>query len=225
MQKGKSKFEFIVGDVNKAVQDINQFLTMNKYKEYNSNGTVYYMFNDIWMMGKVSLEYYVEGNKVTVLAYLRTPDKALMLDDSIVGAMGKQAYLSKLQPLFNALSNNKGDADAVQNDVRPTYQEETMSTTHATQNNKTVGAGTNDMVEQMRKSKNKFAFIAFGVSIVSLLMMLCGVMLNVFILAFAFYFAYVGLSSEKKGFSIAAFVMLGLTVAIFLFFVMIGLML
>lgn len=206
----KSRFTFTVNDTQLALQLINSFLTTNKYTPQNTDGATWFLFNDPFLTGKSGFEYSINGNEVEILAYIGTYKKPKPLDDGFVAAVAKQTTRSKLQPLFEELHKLSSvasvqntapaqDASAFQNAVPAegvAPAQSTMSQTNVVTN----------FEAQTKASKNKFAIIAFVCSIISLLCSCFGLAFGIIIQILIYYFAYVGLQSEKKGLSIAAFV-------------------
>lgn len=212
MAQGKTEFIITVSDVNSAVQLINHFLQTNNYRQMNSNGVIWYQFNDPMVIGKAGLEYYVNGNQITILAYLKTFDNPIKLDNDLVGALGKQAYMNKLNPLLNQLrvnneSNYKGGY--AQNNYNDAYGQSNYNGGY-TQNNYnngyTQGNMINNMEIEVKQSKNKFSVLALVMSVLSLIMSCFGGLFGVFVQIVIYYFAYIGLKSEKRGMAISAIV-------------------
>ena len=65
------------------------------------------------------------------------------------------------------------------------------------------------------EGKNKQAVIGFILAIIGLLLSCIGMMYGWIVYFIVFYFAYNGMSSEKKGLSIATFVLCALSILIF----------
>ena len=200
MAQGKTNYTFTVNAPIQTIHNLMQnFLNANGYKANNKDGVVYYSYYDgIW--GYRFLEYYVNGNQLTVLAYIGSFKKPCLLDDGMVAMASKQDYKSRLIPLFNAineLNNNWGMTPQMM------YDNAVYSNTQ-----------TNQFTADVNKSKEKMAIAGFIISIVGLLLSCFGVYFGAVIVALEIYFAVSGLKTSKKGFSIATFVISGLSVLI-----------
>ena len=103
MSQGKTEFKFRVNaDITVVESLIRNWLNANGFSFQPKPGANYYAFNDPMLKGKRGLEYYINGNEVTILAYLGTYEKHQDLE-GFVGALPKQAYRNELNPLFEEL--------------------------------------------------------------------------------------------------------------------------
>lgn len=206
----KSRFTFTVNDTQLALQLINSFLTTHKYTPQNTDGATWYLFNDPILTGKSGFEFSINGNEVEILAYIGTYKKPKPLDNGFVAAVAKQATLNKLQPLFNELHKLSGVGAPVQNtvDAQPVSAVQNTAPTQATPAQPTMAQSYTpaNFEEQAKVGKNKFAIIAFVCSLISLVCSCFGVAFGVIIQILIYYFAALGLKSEKKGLAIAAIV-------------------
>lgn len=198
MAKGKTNYTFTVNASQQDIHNLMQnFLSANGYQPNNEAGVVYYKYYDgIW--GNRFLEYYINGNQLTILAYIGTFKKPCLLDDSMVAMASKQDYKNKLVPLFNAINGlnmNGGMAQPMGNVPYTNTQ-------------------TNQFAADVNKSKEKMAIAGFIISIVGLLLSCFGIYFGAIIIALEIYFAVSGLKTSKKGFSIATFVISGVSILI-----------
>ena len=113
MAKGKTQFDFVVNAPFQVVNNtIQNYLVANKFQPIE--GVVWgqqgsYLFNDPLVEGKRGFDYVIQGNRVTIWAYVGSSNKPMPLDDSLVGAMPKQRYKNLLTPLFQELEKFNGN--------------------------------------------------------------------------------------------------------------------
>ena len=107
MARGKSNYTFTVNANPQAINNLmHNFLKANGYNIANQDGITYFQYFDV-IWGNRFLEYYIQGNQITILAYIGTFKKPTLLDDSFVGMAAKQDYKNKLLPLFEELKKIK----------------------------------------------------------------------------------------------------------------------
>lgn len=103
MSQNKTVFQFKV-NANIAMVEtvIRNWLAANQYQYEARPNANYYAYNDPMLKGKRGLEYYINGDVVTILAYMGTFEKPMALE-GFVGALPKQSYRNDLNPLFEEL--------------------------------------------------------------------------------------------------------------------------
>lgn len=208
MARGKSNYTFTVNANPQAINNLmHNFLKANGYNIANQDGITYFQYFDV-IWGNRFLEYYIQGNQITILAYIGTFKKPTLLDDSFVGMAAKQDYKNKLLPLFEELkklNNNEGIYT----------QQTTEQVTFANVNTQeTTNGQVNQFADNVNKRNEGMAIAGFVMSIVGLLLSCFGVTFGVIIILLEIYFAIMGLKTSKKGFSIATFVISGVTLLI-----------
>lgn len=226
MAKGKTNYTFTVNAPQQAIHNLMQsFLSANGYQPNNEGGVVYYKYYDgIW--GNRFLEYYVNGNQLTILAYIGTFKKPCLLDNSMVAIASKQDYKNKLVPLFNAINELNMNGGVAQPQVQPQQMAD-----YGQNMGQPMGSApytsvqTNQFANDVDKSKEKMAIAGFIISIVGLLLSCFGIYFGAVIIALEIYFAVSGLKTSKKGFSIATFVISGLSILIIIAEVILAVML
>jgi len=210
----KTKYEFKCNE-KVALDTINQFLKANDYKELtNSNGETYYKFTDGIVVG--FLEYNIQSNLVTLYAYIRSEKKPMPLDDSFVGIIPKSHYKGIIDPLLKALSNSNSENTSQE---QPQKTNDSKDDINTTKNNDTY----NQFDQKNKNSKGKFAIIAFIVSLIGLFLSFFGLTYGVIIIILECYFAIQGLKSDKKVLSIAAIVLISVSILINLFWLILSL--
>lgn len=225
MQKGKSNFRFVVNANAETIHNLIQsFLGANGFNAKFENGITYYMQQD-FMWGNRFFEYYVDGNQVTILAYIGKFKKPILLDDSFVGSVPKQEYKKLLDTLFAALNqlNVAGQTGANwQNSVpqQAAYGTQDMNGQQAAYGSQPpymdISQQTNQFADNVNKSKERMAICGFVISIIGLVLSCLGYMIGGILLVLEIYFAVNGLKTSKKGLSIATFVLCGVSVLIFI---------
>ena len=100
MSKEKTEYRFSVHAAPEVInQVIQNYLAANQYVQIPKPNANYYFFNDPWIKGKRSIEYYIHGTEVIVLAYMGTFEKPRGLE-GFVGAVPKKSFRDDLEPLF-----------------------------------------------------------------------------------------------------------------------------
>ena len=186
---------------------INDWLSANKFSKVDKGeGVNYYYFNDPWVKGKRSLEYYINGNQMVVYAYIGTYEKGSQLD-GFAGSAGKVPYKKDLEPLFNALKATANSTSA--------GNVEAADMVNSTVNMNQAAApsdATFDFEAQEAEKLDKMVVAAFIVSIVALVSCFCGLILGWLFIAFALIYAIKGLKSSRKGLATATIVITVITI-------------
>jgi hypothetical protein len=181
------------------------------------------------MTGNFGLEYYVNGNQVTVYVYiLGRKDEAYIVDDGLVGEVGKQPILHLVQPLLNSLSNlsiqqqpyqNQGMQQQYQGGQQYQNQQQQYQGGQQYQNQQQQYQGgqqqyqggqqpyvPTDYKSAKAQADGKKAIVAFVLSLVGLIVSILGIVYGIPLIIVIYYLAYVGIKSNKKGLAIAAMV-------------------
>lgn len=210
----KTKYEFKC-DGNVALNTINQFIKANDYKELtNSNGETYYKYSDGMVVG--FLEYNIQDGLVTLYAYIRSEKKPMPLDDSFVGIIPKSHYKGIIDPLLKSLSTSNSNSAP---QVEDSQQAQPSNESNDNINNSDTY---NEFAQKNKSSKEKFAILAFIISLVGFFLSLLGVTFGVIIIILEYYFAIQGLKTDKKGLSIAAIVLVSVSILINVFWLIIA---
>ena len=86
MSKEKTEYRFSVHAAPEVInQVIQNYLAANQYVQIPKPNANYYFFNDPWIKGKRSIEYYIHGTEVIVLAYMGTFEKPRGLEGYELG--------------------------------------------------------------------------------------------------------------------------------------------
>lgn len=231
MAKKKSEFRFIVNadpaDINLV---LNNYLTAHQFTPVAKPGANYFFFNDPIIKGKRSLEYYINGNEVVILAYLGTFERPQALE-GFVGALPKHSYKNDLEPLFQELQRlnmqggftqptNGGFTQPMNGEfaqpmnggaqpVNGAYQQPYMSNGMPQQT-------ANVFTEQANKSKETWTIVGFVMSLIGLLLSFFGMTYGVILLILEFYCGAQGLKTKKRGLAIATIVLASISLVIVL---------
>lgn len=203
MSAEKTKFEFVVNADPRLIDDtIRRYLAANQFQQQPKGTMNYFFFHDPIIKGKRSFEYMIQGNVVTIYAYLNTFEKPNGLD-GMVGAAVKQGYKNDLQPLFEELKRLEAQPA---NGAVPPQNVGMPSGATSYGNMPPQNAGVDVFVEENNKKKEKGTIIAFVMAIIGLLMSCAGMSYGVILLILEFYLAIQGLQTKKKGLAIATIV-------------------
>lgn len=234
MGKGKSEFKFIVNANPNVINNVIQnYLAVNKYNRVQTNdGANYYLFNDPVLLGKRSIEYYINGNKVSVYAYLGDYNNPKSLE-GFVGALPKQAFKDNLSTLFNELKKLNGVQSQFNNGINMSMNSQGyfyntqngMSMNQNGYNNYYAGQmqannSFDTFTQENYKKKESLTMFGFGLSIFGFILALIGKFYGGIILIAEFYLAYQGLKTKNRGFSIATFVIVIVSILILAFKIM-----
>lgn len=208
MSQGKTEFKFHVNaDMSLVEGVIRNWLQANQFSLKPEFGATCYGFNDPIVKGKRGFEYYINGNDVTILAYVGTYKKPKALE-GFVGAVMKQNYRNELAPLFTEIKKlENGDTAATYN-----TNQTTGNTGAAQMQNNSL----NTFMEENNKKQETLVIVGFVMSLVGLLISCFGFNFGAILLILEFYFAIQGLKTSKKGLAIATIV-LGCVSVVFFF--------
>lgn len=203
MSQNKTVFQFQV-NANMASVDniIRSWLTAHQFKFEPKPNANYFAYNDPWIMGKRGFEYYINGNTVTILAYIGTYENPTELE-GFVGSVGKQGYRNDLDPLFAEIKKleNGGMVNA--------------QPTQAPAQNGSL----NTFMEQNNKRQENIVIVGFILSLIGLLASCIGAVPGGILILIEFYCGCQGLKSGKKGLAIATIVLASISVLIMLFYI------
>lgn len=223
MSQGKTSFKFIVNaDISLVEAVIRNWLAANKFSYAPESGLNYYKFNDPILKGKRGFEYYINGNEVTILAYLGTYKKPKALE-GFVAAVMKQNYRNELAPLFEEIKKLEGGS-AVNAGASAAYSttqtEGNTAAGQASTGAQATGAVHNDSLNtfmaQNQKKQETLVIVGFVMSLIGLLISFCGVTYGVILLILEYYFAIQGLKTKKKGLAIATIVIASVSIVFFI---------
>ena len=202
MECGKTTFVYDVADPQYTHSVVCHFLNVNNFKQIDKNGYSYFMQYDA-IQGKKFFEFFWQGNRLTINVYIHTPKKPWPLDEKFTGSVPKQAYKNLLAPLLQQLEQCK---------VGTARQTSGMQMGMPQQGAEAV---LSHFEQQNIEGKNKQAVIGFILAIMGLLLSFLGMMYGLIVYMLVCYFAYNGMSSEKRGLSIATFIICALSIVIF----------
>lgn len=194
MSKEKTEYRFSVHAAPAVInQVIQNYLAANQYVQIPKPNANYYFFNDPWMKGKRSIEYYIHGTEVIVLAYMGTFEKPRGLE-GFVGAVPKKSFRDDLEPLFVELHRIDMMGMAPQQGYIPPQN------------------SANQFVEKSRKTRENWTIAGFVIGLVGLLLSFFGITYGAIIIVLEFWCGFQGLQTKKKGLAIATIVLAGISV-------------
>ena len=198
MDGTKSQWNYNLNvDENTINSVIINYLQVNGYIKQNVQGINWWYKEDKLLVGKMSIEYYINNNVLTIYAYLGDLNKHTHLE-GVTGYIAKQPFLNQLQPLFNEI-------DRINNSEYNNQYNTTMNNYNT--NNMTTG---NTFQDQINKRNSTLAIVAFIIGIVGMLTSCLGIMLSGLVLIAGFYCAIQGFKSNRKVLSIAALAILSM---------------
>lgn len=200
MSKEKTEYRFSVHAAPEVInQVIQNYLAANQYVQIPKPNANYYFFNDPWIKGKRSIEYYIHGTEVIVLAYMGTFEKPRGLE-GFVGAVPKKSFRDDLEPLFVELHRIDMMGLAPQQGMPP--QQGYIPPQNSA----------NQFVEKSRKTRENWTIAGFVISLVGLLLSFFGITYGAIIIVLEFWCGFQGLQTKKKGLAIATIVLAGISV-------------
>jgi len=229
-ETNKTVYQF---NVNAPAETVNQvlqsWLAANGFSFQPKEGANYYYLNDPMVKGKRSLEYYIHGTQVTVVAYLGTFEKPKALE-GFVGALPKQMYKDDLSSLFTALEqlnayHTQNAAPAQEMTAQPQMQsapemQVTPQVAPQAYNPQPMGQPVQQVAQSFmaenEKKKETMVIIGFVMSIFSVLISCLGAY-AILLIVLEFYVAIQGLKTKKKGLAIATIVLASVSILFCLF--------
>lgn len=224
MSKEKTEYRFSVHAAPAVInQVIQNYLAANQYVQIPKPNANYYFFNDPWMKGKRSIEYYIHGTEVIVLAYMGTFEKPRGLE-GFVGAIPKKSFRDDLEPLFIELHRIDMMSLAPQQGMpmqqgAPIQQGAPMQQGAPIQQGMPPQQGyippqnsANQFVEKSRKTRENWTIAGFVIGLVGLLLSFFGIAYGAIIIVLEFWCGFQGLQTKKKGLAIATIVLAGISV-------------
>ncbi len=103
MARGKSTFTFTFDDPMVANNLMQQFLVQNKFKAINYKGTTVYQLGNGLITAKKFIEYTIQGNTLTIYAYVFKVNKPVILDDAYYCSIPKTELKNILYPFLSYL--------------------------------------------------------------------------------------------------------------------------
>lgn len=197
---------------NDVIAMISSWLTTKGARYMQEDNILYYEMGDAFI-GKRSFEYYIQGNQLIILAYLRTPRKPSSLKRGMVGAAATVPYDNSISDLLQTI-NGLSQANVM--NVQQNAGFESVQSQQLNQGQNYINQTVKSFSEASSSRMDKMAIGAFAFSLADLFLALFGYTFGAILVIFAYYFGYLGLKSNKKTLAIASIVLT--TVALGLFF-------
>lgn len=217
MKKGRSNYTLQFNcDENKINQLMQSYLSANGFVSYEKKGEQYFRAGD-QMMGYKGLIYFIQGQQITINAWLDGALGNFPLEQNSLNVMAMN-YRNSLSTLFkeieggNTMNNNvnNGQMNFDPNTGQPINQNIQQTTgdpvnqinTEQPQNN-----FSQTFQDENQKKQEKMCEIGFWLSILGLVCSFFGVAYSIFVYIIDFYFASQGLKTKKRGKAIATIVL------------------
>ncbi len=217
----KSIFRFVIHanpvDINNVIQ---RYLHASGFIPVPKPNANYYFFNDPMLKGKRSFEYYINGQEVTIYAYLGKFEKPKELE-GFVGAVPKQSYKNELQVLIDELKRmdmsgiNAMAAQANQGQYCYAPGQNAPVPPQGQYGYPPVqDPGMDRFSEMSNKGKDTLVITGFVMSIIGVFLSIFGVLYGAILLFFEMYCGIQGVHSRKKGLAITTIVLASLSIVI-----------
>ncbi len=179
---------------NDIITMITSWLVSQNARYLQEDNILYYEMGDAFI-GKRSFEYYIQGNQLTILAYLRTPRKPSSLKRGMVGAAATVPYDNSITQLLESINGlSRSNVASVQQNAGFT----SVQSQQLNQGQNYINQTVNSFSEASSSRMDKMAIGAFAFSLADLFLTLFGYTFGAILLILSYYFGYLGLKSNKK---------------------------
>lgn len=220
MKKGKSNYTLQFSCNENTVNQLMQsYLSANGFAPYEKKGEQYFRAGD-QMMGYRGLTYFIQGQQITINAWLDGALGDFSLEQNSLNMMAMN-YRNSLSTLFKEIENLNG-GNTMNNNVNNGQMNFDPNTGQPL--NQNIQQPTNQPVNQMnagqlqnnfsqtfqnenQKKQEKMCEIGFWLSILGLIGSFAGIAMGIFVYIMDFYFASQGLKTRKRGKAIATIVL------------------
>lgn len=211
MKKGRSLYTFnFTCDTTTMEQVVSDYLRTNSFKPEEKKGEKYYKGGDI-MLGYRYFNYSIDGNTLTISAWLRGTLGEIEIEQSGLGSMNLSIseYRNSLNPLFQELDRVRLTGDYTSSTPQQTASSNISSSEPITDN-----SVSSKFEDAENHKKETMCEVAFWLSIVGLFLSFFGAYYGAIIYILDFYFASQGLKSKKKGKATAAIILSVISIVI-----------
>ena len=225
MARGKSVFTFTFEDPMVANNLMQQFLMQNNFKAINYKGTTVYQMGNGLITAKKFIEYTIQGNTLTIYAYVYKIKKPVLLDDAYYCSIPKNELKTVLFPFLNYLDQfTQGNTqNNIPNNMQGNIQNNMTNNMQANMYNNMPNNQNINNYKPNNKTYNIFAIVGFILSLLGLLLSLVGASIGIIGIAMFVFFAVYGLKSDHKGLAIATIIFIVLQSIISFIYFLIGL--
>lgn len=179
---------------NDIITMITSWLVSKNARYLQEDNILYYEMGDAFI-GKRSFEYYIQGNQLIILAYLRTPRKPSSLKRGMVGAAATVPYDNSITQLLESINGlSRSNVASVQQNAGFT----SVQSQQLNQGQNYINQTVNSFSEASSSRMDKMAIGAFAFSLADLFLTLFGYTFGAILLILSYYFGYLGLKSNKK---------------------------
>lgn len=220
MARQKTQYNFTINCSPAEANDlILQFLSQNGFQLDQDGATQYYRHGSSLTIIQ-SLEYAINGDQVTIYAYLGRPSKPVALTDGLYGALYIAPYKAKLQPLFEALASMEAAAPSPQPATAP-VQEPQPAPSQPSQPSQPAQSPQLAQPQQTAPSPQRFksgndgyAIAALIMSILSLILAFTGRIAGGVSIIATVVLAVSALKSNKRNLAIAALIIMAISAVV-----------
>lgn len=167
------------------------YLQAFNFKPKNIQGYNIYEHKDA-MTGNKYLEYYFQGNNLTLVVYLRSINNPMPVDDVFYGWAVKGAYKKELKELFDRINNPYPQRQYHQQNQQ--YNQQYRNP----QNNQYMNQPQNSFADVANDKNNKAGNIGLALSGFGLILTLFGIVQGGILIIFEYYFGAKALKSDNK---------------------------
>ncbi len=207
MAKGKSQYVInFSADPQLVNQTVCNWLNENGFKYMEKYDCKFYRKGDgIWTTSRC-FEYYIQGNQLTILAYLKTPKNPFSLNSGVVGAANTAPYLSLLSTLTDKINslppaNMQYDGGYANNQY---YQQPINGQTGS------------DLKASAEKGAMAGSIVGICIGLLNILLGFAGYQLGVIWIILGLVFAISGLKSDNKILGISAVAIMVISIIVYI---------
>lgn len=211
MSKGRSTYVVKVKDAKKAEEQIQDYMKAYKFKPYEKKGTKCYRGGDA-MMGYKFFNYWIDGKEVTLQGWTHGAAGDFDLDTVAAMTVGRP-FRDSLQKLIKSMDATEVESKNVASKKAKTAEDSKEGKN--TSKKQTVS----EFEASASKTDEKFCIAGFVISLVSLALVLFSESFvpGWIFYVLAYYFAWRGLKTQKRGLAIATFVITSISLALTIF--------
>ncbi len=190
------------------------WLNVNGFQLVEKDNYKYYRAGNNMISAYRCFEYYIQGNQLTILAYLKNPKNPFPLDNGMVGVVQTAPYVSLIEELTNAIAGLGMQAQIQyqqgyqQPQPQMQYQQNQYQQPQIYNNVQTYDKNGNlvqtSFAAQNAERQGRCATWAFWMGLASVLIGFMGMAFGWFVIIVTYYLGVIGLKSPKKNTAIAA---------------------
>lgn len=209
MSKGRTTYVLKVDDPKKAEEKIQEYMKAYKFKLYEKKGNKCYRGGDA-MLGYRFFNYWIDGKEVTLQGWTHGAAGDFDLD-TVASVTVSRPFKDSLQKLIKSMDAKEVETKNVASKKSKTAEE--AKSGKATSEKKSLS----EFEASATKTDEKLCIAGFVISLVCLALAWFSGLYMWILYVLAYYFAWRGLKTPKKGLAIATFVITSITLALMIF--------